>query len=50
MNKIERTPAPQWLEEKWEEWGKRWAQRYAKTQLSSSFTWYTNQKKAVGTG
>ncbi|MDM8542046.1 hypothetical protein QUF90_13245 [Desulfococcaceae bacterium HSG9] len=46
MNKIERTPAPQWLEKKWEEWGKRWAQRYAKTQLGSSFTWYTNQKKS----
>jgi len=45
MNKIERTPAPKWLEKKWEEWGRQWAQRYAATHRSSIFKWRQYQNK-----
>ncbi len=39
MNKIDRTPAPEWLEEKYEEWGKQWQEKYAETRRSSDFRW-----------
>jgi len=46
MKEITRTPAPKWLEEKYEEWGQAWAERYAETQKSSDFRWH--QHKGMG--
>ncbi len=39
MEKITRSESPGWLKEKWQEWGKDWAVKYAKTKKSSSFSW-----------
>ncbi len=44
MEKIERTEAPEWLEEKWEEWGKEWDEKYKKNK-KSSFEWRRYKKK-----
>jgi uncharacterized protein (TIGR02646 family) len=45
MERIERTDAPDWLKEKWQEWGEKWAARYAKTKTGKSFKWggYNNK-------
>lgn len=45
MEKIERTEAPGWLKEKWRQWGKDWAAKYAKTKKGSSFQWRSNKNK-----
>ncbi|MCX6582019.1 MAG: TIGR02646 family protein [Candidatus Aminicenantes bacterium] len=45
MEKIERTEAPGWLNEKWRQWGEEWAAKYAETRKSSSFQWRRNENK-----
>lgn len=45
MNKIIRPPAPTWLEEKYELWGKRWEKKYALNQNSAEFRWYQNKRQ-----
>ena len=45
MNRITRTPAPDWLEEKWEEWGRQWQNKYRKTKNPCKFRWRRNHKK-----
>jgi uncharacterized protein (TIGR02646 family) len=45
MERIERTDAPDWLKEKWQEWGEAWAAKYAKTKNSKSFKWRRYKKK-----
>ncbi|MCP4130524.1 MAG: hypothetical protein GY754_06035 [bacterium] len=44
MEKINRTPAPDWLQEKYEEWGRDWEIKYNTTR-NSRFIWYKNNKK-----
>ncbi|MDJ0842174.1 MAG: TIGR02646 family protein [Acidobacteriota bacterium] len=44
MEKIERTPAPAWLEEKAAAWGKEWAEKYAAGAGSAGFTWRQHKK------
>jgi hypothetical protein len=45
MEKINRTKAPDWLKEKWQEWGKKWQRKYEATQKSSDFQWYRHKKQ-----
>ncbi len=39
MRRFVRTSVPDWLDEKWEDWGKEWQNKYAKNKKSSEFTW-----------
>jgi uncharacterized protein (TIGR02646 family) len=48
MNKIGRTPAPGWLEEKYKEWGKEWKKKYDETGKSSKFRWRQYKNKGYG--
>ncbi len=45
MNKIKRPPAPEWLEEKYEQWGIEWKRKYEKTGKSGSFEWRRNKNR-----
>lgn len=45
MEKIERTEAPDWLKEKWRQWGEEWAAKYAETKQSSTFAWRQHNNK-----
>ncbi len=45
MNKINRPPAPDWLEEGYEQWGIEWKEKYERTGKSASFTWRGNKNK-----
>ncbi len=45
MKKITRTPAPDWLTEKCDEWGRQWQINYHRTQDSGKFRWRRNRKK-----
>ncbi len=45
MEKIDRTPAPAWLKEKEDEWGKTWKEKYEKTGKSSDFCWRRHKKQ-----
>jgi uncharacterized protein (TIGR02646 family) len=44
MEKIERTDAPEWLNEKWQEWGKEWAEK-CKKKRNPSFRWRRHKNK-----
>ena len=44
MEKIVRSDAPEWLEEKWEEWGREWAAKLEETRSSRVFSWRRNKK------
>jgi uncharacterized protein (TIGR02646 family) len=44
MEKIERTDAPGWLIEKWEEWGKEWADK-CNHKDNPTFSWRQHNKK-----
>ena len=39
MEKIVRSETPDWLAEKWEEWGVAWEEKYQRNQKSSEFSW-----------
>jgi uncharacterized protein (TIGR02646 family) len=45
MEKINRTPAPQWLAEKWQVWGEAWKSKYEETGKSGDFEWRKNKKQ-----
>lgn len=44
MEKIERPGSPDWLKEKWQGWGDKWAVRYAANK-KADFLWYQYKKK-----
>jgi len=45
MEKINRTEVPDWLKEKWQEWGEKWQSKYASTKKSKDFQWYRNKNQ-----
>jgi hypothetical protein len=49
MEKINRTQAPDWLKEKWREWGKKWQSKYVATKKSKDFQWYRNKNIEIKT-
>jgi uncharacterized protein (TIGR02646 family) len=46
MRKFKRAPAPEFLLEKWESWGKKWAQRRA-ANPAASFHWHSVENELV---
>ncbi len=50
MNKIVRTSAPQWLKDKWKDWGEKWENKYAQAKnigKSIQFAWPQVDKEKV---
>ncbi len=45
MEKINRTEVPDWLKEKWQEWGRKWQSKYVATKKSKDFQWYRNKNQ-----
>jgi len=45
MEKIKSSLTPEWLNEKWEQWGVEWNEKYKKTKKSSGFRWRQYQNK-----
>lgn len=44
MNKIVRSPAPDWLKSKYKQWGKEWKRKYQERGRSDDFRWRRNQR------
>lgn len=45
MEKITRSKTPDWLTEKWQEWGEKWQSKYESTQKSNDFRWYRHKNQ-----